>query len=218
MTGSNPSVLGRSRPGSRRCQRSGLRGRPRRRAGRGGPVRTGERGAERPGRLCTTAMLRYMPGERPGARYLDGHAACPPLVLYRLRSAPLQSFARRRVRTAPRTACVGGFYGPGRPPSPDAVTRGAPYGCPMAVTTKTDYRAKSLTVERSARTKRRAVPRVRPKDSAGHQHAIAGPSHVAGTSSPDRGTKPPFWWQGVGATYDYLPSASKRLRKAEPKS
>lgn len=133
-------------------------------------------------------------------------------------SAPLQSFARRRMRTAPRTACVGGFYGPGRPASPDAVTCGAPYARSMTGTTEINHRAKSLTVARSARSTRRAVPRVRPKDSAGHQHAIAGPSHVVGTASPDRGTKPPFWWQGVGATYDYLPSASKRLREAEPKS
>lgn len=150
------------------------------------------------------------------SRYFVGHAVCPTLLLAPTTVGAPSVVRGRRVLTAPGTACVGGFYVPGRPASPDAVTCGAPYARSMTVTTQINHRGKSLPVERSARSNRRAVPRVRPKGSSGRQHGIAGPSHVAGTASPDRGTRPAFWWQAVGATYDDLPSASKRLCEAEP--
>jgi hypothetical protein len=102
------------------------------------------------------------------------------------------------------TRLTGGFYGPGRPAIPDALTRAAAYARNMPVTTESDRRQRSASAlaEHFPRSKRGSLPRVRSTDTPRHPRAVAGPSPPATAAAP--GTEPPFLWQGYGATYDLL--------------
>ena len=130
---------------------------------------------------------------------------------HRLRRAPVRSSAPPNVRTSPRSGCIRGFYGPGRPATPDGAAGAAPYARVMTTTAEPEmrrHRAPSLPVEQSARSKRRAHTRGRPTDTASHPRGAAASSRLDTDAPPDPGTEPRYTWQAMGARYDHLRPAS----------
>lgn len=116
------------------------------------------------------------------------------------------------VGTPLRTGYVRGFYGPGRPATPDAAARAAPYARAMTVTTEFKvrrYRDARRPVEQSARSKRRAHTSGRPTDTASDPREVAARPRLETGARPDPGTEPRYMWQAIGGAYDHLRPRSK---------